>query len=124
MTCGRRNYLRIRDLWLRDALVCAPYGSFLVAARELDAQLFQFAIKMRALEPHTVGYAAHVAAFLTDVMLKVNAFECVARLAQRQIERQRRGRGRRRRSVRRQRLTDFVDADLLRRRSQCKRTHD
>ena len=92
-TCGSRNYLRIRDLWLLTRTVARRRALlFFAAARELDAELFQLAVQVRALEPDAVGDAAHVSAFLADVMLEINALECVARFAQRQIRAARRRR--------------------------------
>src|SRR5690606_40397442 len=73
-----------------------PFLERLVAAlRYPDAQLLELAVEMRALEPHALGHAAHVAALEPQMVLEIHPLEGIARLAQRQVERQARGGGHR-----------------------------
>ena len=69
-----------------------PTGDSCYGSRrdELDAELLELAVQVRALQPDAVGHLAHVRAFARDVILEVHALERVARLAQLQVERQRR----------------------------------
>ena len=91
-------------------------------AAHLDPELLQLAVEVRALEPHGLGDAADVAAFLADVVLEIDALERVARIAQRQVERQ---------VVRelarvdrlRQRALDVLQRDLLAERGLRERLH-
>ncbi len=86
---------------------------------ELDAELLELAIQVRALQPDAVGDLAHVGALARDVILEVQALERVARLAQLQVERQRRtARPPTGASSSDKRTVDIDDADLGVRREQ------
>src|SRR6478752_7390838 len=61
----------------------------LLPARQLDTELFEFAIQVGALQSHALGHPAHVRGLTADVVFEIHAFESVARFAQRQVQRQR-----------------------------------
>src|SRR5208282_6183146 len=109
------HYLRNRRLWL---LPGHDLPGLFVAAVELDAKLLKLAIEVGALQPDACRDPAHIAAFFHDVMLEVDAFKRVARLAQWQIKRQTE-RGRRFSAELRERLIHFMGADFLSQSSNC-----
>ena len=53
---------------------------------EVQAKLFELAVKVRALQAGTVGNAGHVATLMFEVMLEVEAFERFTRFTQRLVE--------------------------------------
>ena len=57
-----------------------------MAAREIDAQLLELAVKVGALQPHFLRHPAHVLAFLGDVVFKIAPFQLFAQFAQRHVE--------------------------------------
>ena len=65
----------------------ASAGDVLALARGPDAELLQLAVEVRALEADAVGHARHVALLAADVVQEVLLLELLARVAQRQVER-------------------------------------
>ena len=63
---------------------CRFNGSSVAAliARHVHAQLFEFAVQVRALQPGFFGYTRHGAAFVAQVKFKVSFFKAVARISQ------------------------------------------
>src|SRR6185437_1913532 len=57
-----------------------------LVAREVDAELLELPVQVRALEAGLLGDARHAAVFLGQVELEVALLEGVARLAQRAVE--------------------------------------
>jgi hypothetical protein len=58
------------------------------ALGQVDAQLLELAVQVRALQAGLLGDPGHAAVLARQVMLEIGALERVARLAQRQVERQ------------------------------------
>src|SRR5689334_676550 len=57
-----------------------------LVAREIDAELLELPVQVRAFEAGLLGDACHAAVFLRQVELEVALLERVARLAERPIE--------------------------------------
>src|SRR5471032_3563406 len=72
---------------LRSGAAAVLYPFFRQLAR-LHAELLKLAVQMGALQAGLFGHARHAAAFAAQVVLEIHALEGVARLAQRQVERQ------------------------------------
>src|SRR6185312_16709897 len=62
-------------------------GDVLALAGGPDAELLELAVEVRALEADAVGHARHVAFLAADMVQEVLLLELLARIAQRQIER-------------------------------------
>ncbi len=67
-----------------------PPVAVVAAAGEADGQLLQLAVEVRALQPRPLRHAAHVALLASQQLLEVDPLECLARLAQGQLEEARR----------------------------------
>ena len=63
----------------------ALFGRLVEPAAYADAELFQLAVKVRALQTDGFGNATDVSAFLADVVLEIDALESIARVAQRPL---------------------------------------
>ena len=83
---------------------------FFAAPSEVEPELFELAIKMRALESGLVGDSRHVAALALEVMFEVKPLEGLARVAQGLVEQGQRRRGSRRfAGVAQQDAVDVID---------------
>ena len=71
--------------WLRFA---RRPGSTALVAREVDAELLELAVEVRALEAGLLGDAGHAAVLAREVKFEVALLERIARFAQRPIERE------------------------------------
>src|SRR5512142_3330844 len=59
------------------------------APRKADVELLELAIEVRAFEPGLFSHLAHVRLLTAQKLLEIDALECFARLAQRQLEKAR-----------------------------------
>src|SRR4029079_2456190 len=95
----------------------------LALAHELDAKLLQLAVEMSTLEADALRDAGNIAALASDVVLEINSFKGIPRVAQRLVERQVM-RDRRHCSWVGQGARDFLLRDLIARASERQRAHD
>jgi len=65
---------------------CRPSVPTALAARQVDTELLELAIKVGALQAGFFGHAGHAAAFLRKVKLEIAFLERIARHAQRAVE--------------------------------------
>ena len=56
---------------------------------ELDAQLLEFPVQMGAFQPDLFGHTGDIASLPLQMEIEVDRVKILARLAQRQVERQR-----------------------------------
>ena len=62
------------------------FGFVGAAARYADTELFEFAVKVCTLQTDLLRHAAHILAFLSDMVLKVAALDFFPQFTQRHIE--------------------------------------
>src|SRR5438034_1820679 len=85
------------------------------ASRKSNVELLELAVEVRAFEAGLFGHLAHVRLLAAQKLLEIDALECLARLAERQLEKARGDLGRDR-AIRRDRLAQeplhMFDADV------------